>query len=648
MKTQSLRFLLWILSFSCVISITLSCSVEFINNLKPGVRVKRGPHWKWGNQDGGIHSLGTVVDKRTANGWVSVRWDNGHSNLYRVGFQNSCDLIIVGNNDTKCAMQAQNDTLHTTLIIPKEKMPLMSGHQYCQSKLISTSSDKIVSFTLLWYMKDSCNITVYEGSSNEGEKYGNACQNEIGTYHSRNNSLYVEFFLKDETKTSRFIASYRSEEPECKESYNKFINGGDSGYIQPPYSNITLITPLKCQWTLTTNTSHVFEINLVKFQELMYLDVYDGNTQIEHLNEKNHRYTTKSSMLDIFYNKPNVFSSGFVITYKSIPKEKTSCPEDREYKHPGIRDQFIVSTELGNSGLMQDYCHFTLGANESTYIELDIQRLHVNSSCLPIYLNMTVNGLSFPFGTDYMNHRASIQSKTIQIQYLKKTRCKYLMAFYIKSVTVPSCFLNPIVDVISGPKRFLDVPQTVPFDLETEQCQWTFQIKPKHILQLEIITTITSVSSTHLPFFYNDGKYWRPLLNGKINTTHTSFKLKYKLKPVYKLWSTSGNMIISYNSVSVNEIPAAEHPDQRSSTTSANTANKEMSSKTPPTSENLKKHCEVVTKIPEWSYILVVLLALICIVLGYFCRILYNRRSYTNTESVLYNRSLLKHENVEL
>eukprot|EP00106_Octopus_bimaculoides_P005676 XP_014773118.1 PREDICTED: probable E3 ubiquitin-protein ligase HERC2 [Octopus bimaculoides] len=142
----------------------VGCSKEFLDNLKPGVRVKRGPHWKWGNQDGGNGNLGTVTNQKTSNGWVSVQWDVGHTNLYRVGYDNSCDLIIVGHNYTQCIVQPQNDTLNTSLIFPSDKIPLISNvFHYCQRKLTSSRSDRIISFTLLWYSEVSCNITVYEG-----------------------------------------------------------------------------------------------------------------------------------------------------------------------------------------------------------------------------------------------------------------------------------------------------------------------------------------------------------------------------------------------------------------------------------------------------------------------------------------------------
>ena len=61
---------------------------------KVGDRVVRGPDWEWGDQDG--HGPGTVVPRRgvgmeSGSVWVSVDWDNGHRNGYRVG-PDVCDL----------------------------------------------------------------------------------------------------------------------------------------------------------------------------------------------------------------------------------------------------------------------------------------------------------------------------------------------------------------------------------------------------------------------------------------------------------------------------------------------------------------------------------------------------------------------------
>ena len=62
-----------------------------------GLRVVRGPNWKWGDQDGGEGSLGTVIDpgEETASGrGVVVLWDNGNRSNYRCGIDGCYDLKV--------------------------------------------------------------------------------------------------------------------------------------------------------------------------------------------------------------------------------------------------------------------------------------------------------------------------------------------------------------------------------------------------------------------------------------------------------------------------------------------------------------------------------------------------------------------------
>ncbi|XP_056021555.1 uncharacterized protein LOC125649345 isoform X2 [Ostrea edulis] len=58
---------------------------ELYRHMPPlGSRVKRGPSWKWQNQDS--EGIGTVVGHLTEeDGWLSVEWDNGQTANYRFG-----------------------------------------------------------------------------------------------------------------------------------------------------------------------------------------------------------------------------------------------------------------------------------------------------------------------------------------------------------------------------------------------------------------------------------------------------------------------------------------------------------------------------------------------------------------------------------
>ena len=83
----------------------------------PGLRVVRGPDWKWGEQDGGEGHVGTVVEVhthaeaasgsggeeeegRTASKSVTVQWDCGGSCRCRCGQEGKYDLMIFDSAQT--------------------------------------------------------------------------------------------------------------------------------------------------------------------------------------------------------------------------------------------------------------------------------------------------------------------------------------------------------------------------------------------------------------------------------------------------------------------------------------------------------------------------------------------------------------------
>lgn len=75
--------------------------------IKVGVRVARGPHWEWGNQDGGIGNIGAVYDVNSTEQFnVRVRWPNGMLANYRYGSQGR-DLKVLDqheNNGNDCSL----------------------------------------------------------------------------------------------------------------------------------------------------------------------------------------------------------------------------------------------------------------------------------------------------------------------------------------------------------------------------------------------------------------------------------------------------------------------------------------------------------------------------------------------------------------
>ena len=66
-------------------------------HLVPGARVVRGIDWKWCDQDtdGNSGRAEGTVTSRLSNGWISVIWDHGGSNKYRMGAKGKYDLRVI-------------------------------------------------------------------------------------------------------------------------------------------------------------------------------------------------------------------------------------------------------------------------------------------------------------------------------------------------------------------------------------------------------------------------------------------------------------------------------------------------------------------------------------------------------------------------
>jgi len=78
---------------ACKTSAPPPCATPFEDSsCTRGVRVARGPHWRWGDQDGGVGGVGTVTGRADESGWCKVTWDHGRSNAYRVGSFSMFDL----------------------------------------------------------------------------------------------------------------------------------------------------------------------------------------------------------------------------------------------------------------------------------------------------------------------------------------------------------------------------------------------------------------------------------------------------------------------------------------------------------------------------------------------------------------------------
>ena len=73
-----------------------------------GLRVVRGPDWKWNDQDGGEGFVGTVVEvcgqgaassvgRSSQEKTIIVQWDSGSRTNYRCGLQDAYDLRVLDN-----------------------------------------------------------------------------------------------------------------------------------------------------------------------------------------------------------------------------------------------------------------------------------------------------------------------------------------------------------------------------------------------------------------------------------------------------------------------------------------------------------------------------------------------------------------------
>ncbi|XP_060583333.1 uncharacterized protein LOC132739603 isoform X2 [Ruditapes philippinarum] len=83
------------------------------DKIEVGCKVRRGPDWKYGNQDGGVDQIGTVI-KIHKKASVQVQWPNGNRNKYRYNQSGIFDLLISDSKDPfgrqmyECEMNKRN------------------------------------------------------------------------------------------------------------------------------------------------------------------------------------------------------------------------------------------------------------------------------------------------------------------------------------------------------------------------------------------------------------------------------------------------------------------------------------------------------------------------------------------------------------
>ena len=70
----------------------MNCVIVTKQNVKLDDKVVKGRDWSWDSQ-GGFSRYGTVV-LTEAREWVTVLWENGETNSYRIGVDGCFDLYF--------------------------------------------------------------------------------------------------------------------------------------------------------------------------------------------------------------------------------------------------------------------------------------------------------------------------------------------------------------------------------------------------------------------------------------------------------------------------------------------------------------------------------------------------------------------------
>jgi predicted kinase/phosphoglycolate phosphatase-like HAD superfamily hydrolase len=123
---------------------------QYPETLEKGTRVKRGPDWKWGNQDfdDGAPCEGVVVHS-TPFGWVSVKWDCGAEFGYRYDTAKGIyDVVPVEEEDVEQYLELLGSSLrsHTQNTTSSTRAPeiVENGFPRLDLELLGSPKNKIV------------------------------------------------------------------------------------------------------------------------------------------------------------------------------------------------------------------------------------------------------------------------------------------------------------------------------------------------------------------------------------------------------------------------------------------------------------------------------------------------------------------------
>nr|XP_022329954.1 uncharacterized protein LOC111128567 [Crassostrea virginica] len=138
-----------------------------------GCLVRRGPDWKWGDQDGKAGNIGTVYRLKTPTE-IYVRWPNGNKSNYRFGYKDCYDVELCDPFDM---------LVRETLRRQNEETTVKASHKLCASKTMDsgtywcTSDDSASANTNSYSWNDVIN-TNHSSEINSGKLYfKNSSQN---------------------------------------------------------------------------------------------------------------------------------------------------------------------------------------------------------------------------------------------------------------------------------------------------------------------------------------------------------------------------------------------------------------------------------------------------------------------------------------
>lgn len=602
------RFVCFLCALASLTQLVLGCPQNFLDIIGPGVRVKRGPDWNWGNQDG--NGLGTVMTEISSTSWISVKWDNGHTNSYRVGHQSKCDLAIVDILDTQCNLFPTNMTNTGDFLLSYQDFPRPVHAQYrCHKHIQSPDETKVVALHIL--MIDICNTSIYDGANSTSRLMARGCMMIPGTFVSSGRDMFLETFKELGTKYG-FMAYITYEDIECENMKYISVEKDSSGIINSPYSNYTLSSSIRCLWKIQAPDDQVLELTVTFLDEERTLSVKEeesGTTTTISFSKKPVGYlTSKTSKVTIIYEKFRRFGKGFQIVYKSKDKPKKAfCPELYKTLEHGEREIITVPTYNPEStGTLR--CKWYLNAKHHlSLIQLTVTRIE-SVDCQLHNDIFTANGVSFPRKGRCKANSFSLTAKEFNISYIAYSPNNSVIILEYQTIKVPFCFENETISV-DKERTFLIVPNASLFTMKSP-CEWNLVSPENQQVSVEIIPQTEYGWEPYNAFLYYDGKRWTNTTQNKITSNGNILHLRYDISKQPR--DFSGKVILTYQAVPPPMTPALNM------VVSSTLSTQPVECKQP--------------GVPIWCYVVLVLLSIACVALFITTVTFYRRQIYVCDE----------------